>query len=570
MPVFGANNIQSAEYVDEGSVTFGAVSPRASRIRAWLKKKALARKLATQKRLQALKIKKQQQKLKQIKKVQAKKVVSKKIDKKFKNKRANLYAQALEQDSMGYEYSGIHGSPYSGFADEGECLKGNFTHYHGNSEDVKDFGMIVGSGLDDSLGYSDQGFEGWKVKIKRPKIRVKVKAPKSFKAAIKDVGKVAAKVATAPHKLAVSAIKATPIAKDVWKGVDKVTGGTLSKLDRIADLPNKVAAGKPISKAELMEVAMTAIQVAAIVASGGSAAALISAGAGMLKGGPLGQTNFGRNILTLAEVAGAGAAIHQAATAQAAKQAATESSKELAKQAASEATKTATKEVAKKTMLDSAKEAVKARVMDTAKQAAMKEVQKKTGIPVNLAMAAYDVNKMNASIADKAKVFSKKFGEEQLKKAGLSSNMSQAILSGNAQALGVMIKDAPNLAIDKAKREYEAQKIKLIESVNIEKLKKKTEEKLAKATDRNKILQQLEEKITKEANSAVKKQLEKLMLSHSKQYVEENQEFYASAQELEIAKAQGSLKVAAAEEGRYDSSMGNFSHPLLKWSKGFA
>lgn len=567
MPVFGKESIKNASYVDEGSVTFGDISPKAAKVRREIKRKELAAKKAKAKALKIARLKKRQERLKLLK--QQKNKISKQIKRNIaiKNKRASIYSQAIEQDSMGYEYSCIHGSPYAGFSEEGETLKPHFTHLQGQLDNVEDFGMMVQSGIVDTLGSYDDGL-GWGIKIKRPKIKIsapKITAPSSLKAAVKDVGQVAAKVATAPTQLAVGAIKATPIVKDAYVGVDKLTGGTLSKMERIAELPNKVAAGKPISKAELLEVAMTAVQVGAIVASGGSAASLVSAGAGMLKSGPLGESAFGKNILTLAEVAGASAAIYQAASANAAKTAATEASKDLAKEAA----QTTSKEIAKKTMSESVKEAVKAKSLDMAKTKAMDEVQKKTGVPVGVAMSVYNISKMKGDISEKAKVFAKKIGEEQLKKAGLSDSMAQATLSGNAEALKVMIKNAPNLAMDKAKREIEAKKVQLIESVKVENLRKKVEAKIAKATDKNKYLQQLQDKIEKEANSAVKKQLEKLMVSNLKSYVKENEDYQQSAIELETLKAQASLKVAAAEEGRYDSTMDNYAHPLARYSKGF-
>jgi hypothetical protein len=284
----------------------------------------------------------------------------------------------------------------------------------------------------------------------------------------------------------------------------------------------------------------------------------------MLKAGPLGKSALGTNLLTIAEIGGAAAAIHQAATAKAAAKAAETGSKQLAQKAA----QSVTKEVAKKTMQESVQEAVKAKGLDMAKQRALSEVQKKTGIPAGILVAAYDVNNAEASLADKAKMFSQKIGEDKLKQAGVGGAMTQAIISGNAQALGVMVKNAPDLAMSKAKRELEAQKIKIMNQASLANMKAKLDKKVAKVQKDATDIEKLKDRIDKEANKLVQKelnnQLAKLIASNTKT----SEELMTEGSAYEVEAARTALKVAAAEEGRYTSEMENsFAHPMLSLNR---
>jgi len=548
-------------FADESNVMLGEMSGRQIK----------ARKIASNKqkaaRLRAKKIQERKNAIAKSKKIQAlkkKRQVSQKrkvINQAKVNAAGKRFIRGKNQDMLGYEYSSLYGSPYEGFQNEGETLS-SLECYGSDVECVDSFGGNT------MLG-SQSEFGGWgpKIKIGKPKIKIsapKITMPKNAAAAIKDVGKIAAKVATAPIQIPTKIIKGTPGLRDVYKGVDKLTGGTLSSVERVVNLPNRIAAGKPISKAELMEAAMVGLKVGAIVASGGSAASLVSTGAGMLKAGPLGKSNFGKNLLTFAEVAGAAAAIHQAAASKAAAKTAETGSKQLAQKAA----QSATKEVAKKTMQESVQEAVKAKGLDMAKQRALSEVQKKTGIPAGILMAAYDVNNAEASLADKAKMFSQKIGEDKLKQAGVGGSMTQAIISGNAQALGVMVKNSPDLLMSKAKRELEAQKVKIMNQASLDNLKAKLDKKVAKVQKDATDIEKLKDRIDKETDKLVQKelnnQLAKLIASNTKT----SEELLSEGTEYEVEAAKVSLKVAAAEEGRYTSDMeNNFAHPMLSLNK---
>lgn len=550
-----------SSFADEGSVMFGALSKREVKNRKI--HQVRQKKLAQAKRAKAIALARAKalaEKKKQLAKARAAEI-KKRLAIKSAKKKSNLHMKGVRQHNFGYEYNDLMGDIFEGFENEGQVVGPDFNHIGMDFKDVDAFGT--------NTMLHDEGL-GWGIKIKAPKVKVsapKITMPKNAAAAIKDVGKIAAKSVTAPVQLSTKLVKATPLLKDVYKGVDKITGGSLSSIERVVDLPNKLAAGKPISKAQLMEAVMVAVKVGAIAASGGSAASLVSAGAGMLKEGPLGKSNFGKNILTLAEVGGAAAAIHQAATAQATKEVAKESSKKLAAQA----TKEVSKEVAQKTMQQSVTQAVKAKGIEMAQEKAISEVQRKTGIPVGLIRAAYDTSKLEGSIATKAKAYAVKIGDDKLKAAGLGGSMRQAVLSGNAEALGVMIKDAPNLAMSQAQREMEAKKVQLKNQLTLDGMKAKLDSKIAKAKKDATDIEALKDRLDKEANEAIKSELSKQLASMVASNEKTKDEIVKDGMQYQVEAAQTAVKVAAAEEGRYDAGMDNkLSHPILevhkKWS----
>lgn len=563
--VSGKAKKNSIPFADESNVMLGEMSER----------QISARKIAAKKReaakIRARKILNRKNKISKMRKLEASKKQKQNAQRKRVVNQAKVKAESKrflrgkKQDMLGYEYSSLYGSPYEGFQNEGEALS-SLKCYDSDVQCVDSFGGNT------MLGSHDVGFGFWKKVTKAVKSATKavskavpkVTMPKNPAAALKDVGKITAKTLTTPYQISTKIIKATPGLKNVYKGVDKLTGGTLSSVERVVNLPNRIAAGKPISKAELMEAAMVGLKVGAIVASGGSASSLVSAGAGMLKAGPLGKSALGKNLLTIAEIGGAAAAIHQAATAKAAAKAAETGSKQLAQKAA----QSVSKEVAKKTMQESVQEAVKAKGLDIAKQKALSEVQKKTGIPAGILVAAYDVNNAEASLAEKAKMFSQKIGEDKLKQAGLGGAMTQAIISGNSEALGVMVKNAPDLAMSKAKRELEAQKIKIMKQASLDGMKAKLDKKIAKAQKDATDIEKLKDRIDKEANKLIQKelnnQLAKLMASNAKA----TDELMIESSQYEVEAARTAVKVAAAEEGRYTSDMENsFDHPMLSLNR---
>lgn len=505
-------------FADQSSVIFGETS----------KKEVQAKKLAErQKRIKIQRIKSKEQRRKKILQEQKKKQFQakqnkikkqKQIVKKTTDKARKIYAQAKAQDTLGYEYSTLYGSPYDGFQYEGEIVD-SLSSRNADINVVENFGNTMLGGHDEGLGFT---IKKPKIKVSAPKIKVsapKITAPKSFTAAVKDVGKIAAKAVTGPTQVGLSIVKATPLVKDVYKGVDKLTGGTLTSAERVLDLPNKIAAGKPVSKGELIEAAMLAAKIGAIAASGGSAASIVSATSGALKNGPLGQSALGKNILTITEIASTGMAV---------------------------------------------KDIIEQQAKSQAKTIAAKELEKKVGIPFSVIQAAYGVTSGQGSIAEKAKMFATKVGEDKLAQAGLGPSTRQAILSGNAEALGVMIKDTPNLAMSKAQREAEAQKVRLLKEASLEGLKSKIDKKVAQAQKDATDVQTLKDRADKEVNAQVKKQLENQLASLMKKIVKDQGEVQEMVAEHQLEAAQTSIKVAAAEEGRYTSSMESRNHhPLL-------
>ena len=311
-----------------------------------------------------------------------------------------------------------------------------------------------------------------------------------------------------------------------------MTGGTLTSVEKVVDLPNRIAEGKPISKAEIMNAVMVGAKVAAIVASGGSAAAIVSTSAGMLKAGPLGKSPLGNNLLTLAEVGGAAAAIHQAAAEQAAKE--------------------GLRKASEKTITQSIKEAVQTKAADMGRSLAAKEIEKKTGVPSYVMLAAYNAKQTEGAIADKAKAFALKIGDQKLKQFGLGDSASQAILSGNAEALGVIIKDAPDMAKSKAQRELDKKTVELREYASIDGLKKKLESKVNKAKEDALNIEKLKDKIDAEKDKMIQQKLNSTLSSLLKKTEETNKEIVRDSAIFEYEKAKSALKIEAAAQGRYE------------------
>lgn len=438
---------------------------------------------------------------------------------------------------------------------------------------------LSGFGEDDgNMGFSLK-VPKIKVKIKKPKITVKKVIPKitiNTKTPLKTLshaGGDAWRIVNPVNQMH-AVIDKVPMLKQLHKETDKVLGGTLSSLDRISNLPYKALKGKPISSGEIMEAVVMAVKVGAIVASGGSAVALIAAGAGMLKAGPLGKTSFGRNLLTLVEVAGVASAIYSAGASQLATQGAT--------QAGATAGATATGQATAMTATQAGQKAVEQHVANVVKSKLEEEFEKKTGIPVTVATKIYNVASGDAKLATLPKDIAKevatkvmkksglgpemtkaimegrapemsKVAEEQLKKAGLGDTVTQAILSNNASQLGVLIKDAPNLALSKAERQLKAEAIRAEKYLSVENLRKIAKEKADKAIADATNMQKLKEKLDKEKDKLIKAELEKQFNKLVISYGKSQQESVDAVREAELEGARASILIASAEEGRYAS-----------------
>jgi len=74
-----------------------------------------------------------------------------------------------------------------------------------------------------------------------------------------------------------------PITRHVYKELDKLSGSTLSGLNRVVQLPARTLRGEPISKEDIMEAVEFGLKAGVLAVSGGSAGALIGVAAGQLK-----------------------------------------------------------------------------------------------------------------------------------------------------------------------------------------------------------------------------------------------------------------------------------------------
>lgn len=298
------NDMSVGRYADndlgeQNNLYFGDLSGREARRMASHR----AKKLAQWKKHQA-KLKKARQAAQQkaqaqaARKRQANKIVAAQKTRARKRHQAR-YLQAYRDglNPMGAIESQLLGNPLAGFEDEGEAIMSPSQMMGAQLADDVYFANEFGQDM--AMGFS------LKKAFKKVTKAVKKVVPKAVVKATKDVGKVAGKVIEKTNPVTITAriAKQIPLVKDVYKGVNKISGGLLTSVENISKLPAKAVSGQKITKAEFMEAAMMALKVGAIVATGGGAVAIISAAAGQMKGGPLGKTSFGRAILSVAEIA---------------------------------------------------------------------------------------------------------------------------------------------------------------------------------------------------------------------------------------------------------------------------
>jgi hypothetical protein len=171
--------------------------------------------------------------------------------------------------------------------------------------------------------------------VRLPNIKLPpVKIPK-LSDIVHEASKAAGAMINAPLHFSRQVLTHVPLVKDVYKGVDNLTGGTVESLYRSAMLPGNAMQGKPVSQAEFIEAVSNAAKVGTIVATGGAAVSLISAGSSALAKGPLGKTPMGKTLLSVGEVASLSTigkqsltkVLEQKAIDEAKKQAATEAGK---------------------------------------------------------------------------------------------------------------------------------------------------------------------------------------------------------------------------------------------------
>lgn len=294
------------------------------------KKSAKARHLRKLKMIEAKKIRQAQMRIAKLQEA--------------KRKRQNIYKMAQIKASKnafaGYDQTTV-GNPLAGWQN-GEAILNSSDwgkagisgveianefgedNFHCVSHPMQGFGFSYHSDAESSMGFrkfavrrppqANQASQnsgkrpafspGPSVKGKRKKRRgLRIKAPKQLRKLVKEVGKGAAAVYKAPLKLANKVLTQVPIVKDAYKGLDKLTGGTLTSLNTTLMLPGKALEGKAISKAEFVSALSNVIKVGAIVVTGGAASSVVSASSSALAKGPLGKTSLGRSLLSIGEVA---------------------------------------------------------------------------------------------------------------------------------------------------------------------------------------------------------------------------------------------------------------------------
>jgi len=96
-------------------------------------------------------------------------------------------------------------------------------------------------------------------------------------------------------------LRSDPLTAHLYRELDNLTGGLMSSMRRIADLPGKAVGGEPISDAELYEALELGLKIGMIILSGGTATAIIGTSSSQLKKGTLGKNPLGRAILAIGE-----------------------------------------------------------------------------------------------------------------------------------------------------------------------------------------------------------------------------------------------------------------------------
>lgn len=131
-------------------------------------------------------------------------------------------------------------------------------------------------------------------------------------------------------------LRSWKVTANLTKQVDRYTGGMITDFISVSSIPGRVVKGDKIPKEELIRDALFAIRVGAVVASGGTATAIVGATANQLQQGELGQSELGRVVLGVAQVVAVAAATGQAWQEVAKKQAVNTAGQAAAEEAAQE------------------------------------------------------------------------------------------------------------------------------------------------------------------------------------------------------------------------------------------
>ena len=303
------------------------------------------------------------------------------------------------------------------------------------------------------------------VKLGGP-INVDLKLP-----TIGQVGKAVGGLMTSdlnPIVAADRALKIIPGVRDVYREVDKISGGTFTTVTNLSTMPGRALKGEAISQAEFVEAASFALKVGLMAVAGpvGSAAfnaALIGTAAGQLKKGPLGESELGKNILSVGEVAGiayaAGSAVSDVVANKVKDEAVAKMSVEAAKKAGAVGSILVVASAAKYSNPDSSFIGnTMVAAQGEAKKAAVVEMQKKTGVPVGLATQMVDgsvptQNDIQAAIVQESKA---KAATEFEKKTGIPVTLATQIVQGKIPSASE-IKDKVYTGLTNAPEELQRQ-----------------------------------------------------------------------------------------------------------------
>lgn len=105
-----------------------------------------------------------------------------------------------------------------------------------------------------------------------------------------------------PFHLVWMGLSTNPLTDHLARELDHLTGGAITSIDDISSLTGRAIRGDAIHEEELIQDALFAAKVAAVIISGGSAAGIIGATSDQLKQGTLGETELGRAVLSVATV----------------------------------------------------------------------------------------------------------------------------------------------------------------------------------------------------------------------------------------------------------------------------
>jgi hypothetical protein len=145
-------------------------------------------------------------------------------------------------------------------------------------------------------------------------------------------------------------LRKTPVIKGVYADIELYSGGLSKRVVSASTMPGKLVRGQAglqltderVSKAEFIQNMVFYAQVALMVLTAGAAGGVIILIASNMKNGPLGETEEGRKILTLAQVA---AIAYSGGTSSIANTATTYAAQEAQRKAAEKATEEVAKRV---------------------------------------------------------------------------------------------------------------------------------------------------------------------------------------------------------------------------------